>query len=179
MDCDTTGIEPDFALVKFKKLAGGGYFKIINQSVPNALRVLGYDQQKIDSMVSYAVGSGSLEKCPKINPTSLLGHGFSSKEIEKIEKALPTAFDIKFVFNQWTLGQEFCRDTLGVPLEKLNDPSFSLLAHLGFSNEDISRANDYVCGTMTLEGAPFLNEVHLPVFDCANPCGKRKTISFS
>ena len=173
MDCDTTGIEPDFALVKFKKLAGGGYFKIINQSVPNALRVLGYDQQKIDSIVNYAVGSGSLENCPKINPTSLLGHGFSNKEIEKIEKALPTAFDIKFVFNQWTLGQEFCRDTLGVPMEKLNDPSFSLLGHLGFSNEDILRANDYVCGTMTLEGAPFLNEVHLPVFDCANPCGKK------
>jgi ribonucleoside-diphosphate reductase alpha chain len=114
-----------------------------------------------------------LENCPKINPTSLVGHGFSSKEIKKIEKALPTAFDVKFVFNQWTLGQEFCRDTLGVPMEKLNDPSFSLLAHLGFSNEDISKANDYVCGTMTLEGAPFLDEAHLPVFDCANPCGKK------
>ena len=173
MDCDTTGIEPDFALVKFKKLAGGGYFKIINQSVPNALRVLGYDQQKIDSIVSYAVGNGSLENCPKINSTSLLGHGFSSKEIEKIEKALPTAFDIKFVFNQWTLGQEFCRDTLGVPTEKLNDPSFSLLSHLGFSKDDISQANDYVCGTMTLEGAPYLEEEHLSVFDCANPCGKK------
>ena len=173
MDCDTTGIEPDFALVKFKKLAGGGYFKIINQSVPNALRVLGYDQQKIDSIVSYAVGNSSLEDCPKINSTSLLGHGFSSKEIEKIEKALPTAFDIKFVFNQWTLGQEFCRDTLGVPTEKLNDPSFSLLSHLGFSKDDISQANDYVCGTMTLEGAPYLEEEHLSVFDCANPCGKK------
>ena len=173
MDCDTTGIEPDFALVKFKKLAGGGYFKIINQSVPNALRVLGYDQQKIDSIVSYAVGNGSLENCPKINSTSLLGHGFSSKEIEKIEKALPTAFDIKFVFNQWTLGQEFCRDTLGVPTEKLNDPSFSLLSHLGFSKDDISQANDYVCGTMTLEGAPYLEDEHLSVFDCANPCGKK------
>ncbi len=173
MDCDTTGIEPDFALVKFKKLAGGGYFKIINQSVPNALRVLGYDQQSIDSIVSYAVGNGSLENCPKINPTSLLGHGFSSKEIEKIEKALPTAFDIKFVFNQWTLGQEFCRDTLGVPIEKLNDPNFSLLSHLGFSKEDIFQANDFVCGTMTLEGAPNLDEEHLSVFDCANPCGKK------
>ena len=173
MDCDTTGIEPDFALVKFKKLAGGGYFKIINQSVPKALKVLGYDQQKIDSIINYAVGNGSLQNCPKINSTSLLGHGFSSKEIEKIEKALPTAFDIKFVFNQWTLGQEFCRDTLGVPMEKLNDPSFSLLAHLGFSNEDVSKANDYVCGTMTLEGAPFLEKAHLPVFDCANPCGKK------
>ena len=172
MDCDTTGIEPDFALVKFKKLAGGGYFKIINQSVPAALSNLGYSSSQIEEVISYAVGHGTLGNAPGINHTSLLGHGFSAAEIDKIEAALPTAFDIKFVFNQWTLGEEFCRQTLGIPQEKLNDPSFDLLRHLGYSREQISAANNHVCGTMTLEGAPFLREEHLSVFDCANPCGK-------
>lgn len=172
MDCDTTGIEPDFALVKFKKLAGGGYFKIINRSVPLALGNLGYSSSQIEEMISYAVGHGTLGNAPGINHTSLLGHGFSAVEIDKIEAALPTAFDIKFVFNQWTLGEEFCRKTLGIPEEKLNDPSFDLLAHLGYSKEQISTANNHVCGTMTLEGAPFLKEEHYKVFDCANLCGR-------
>ncbi len=173
MDCDTTGIEPDFALVKFKKLAGGGYFKIINQSVPMGLDVLGYNKQQKAKIIQYAVGNGTLKGCPHINSTSLLGHGFSRKEIEKIEEALPTAFDIKFVFNQWTLGQEFCQETLGIPTEKLNDPGFNLLEHLGFNRAEIAEANDFVCGTMTLEGAPQLKDTDLPVFDCANPCGKK------
>ena len=173
MDCDTTGIEPDFALVKFKKLAGGGYFKIINQSVPMGLEVLGYNKQQQARIIQYAVGNGTLKGCPHINSTSLLGHGFSKKEIQKIEEALPTAFDIKFVFNQWTLGQEFCQETLGIPTEKLNDPSFNLLEHLGFNRTEIAEANDFVCGTMTLEGAPQLKDTDLPVFDCANPCGKK------
>lgn len=172
MDCDTTGIEPDFALVKFKKLAGGGYFKIINRSVPLALGNLGYSSSQIEEMISYAVGHGTLGNAPGINHTSLLGHGFSAVEIDKIEAALPTAFDIKFVFNQWTLGEEFCRKTLGIPEEKLNDPSFDLLAHLGYSKEQIAMANNHVCGTMTLEGAPFLKEEHYKVFDCANLCGR-------
>ena len=173
MDCDTTGIEPDFALVKFKKLAGGGYFKIINQSVPMGLEVLGYNKQQQAKIIQYAVGNGTLKGCPHINSTSLLGHGFSKKEIQKIEEALPTAFDIKFVFNQWTLGQDFCQETLGIPIEKLNDPSFNLLEHLGFNRTEIAEANDFVCGTMTLEGAPQLKDSDLPVFDCANPCGKK------
>jgi ribonucleoside-diphosphate reductase alpha chain len=172
MDCDTTGIEPDFALVKFKKLAGGGYFKIINQSVPRGLDVLGYSQKQKEKIIEYAVGNGSLKGCPNINTASLLGHGFSRQEIERIEDALPSAFDIKFVFNQWTLGQAFCQETLGIPTEKLNDPSFNLLQHLGFSKNEISEANDFVCGTMTLEGAPYLKDKDLKVFDCANPCGK-------
>ena len=175
MDCDTTGIEPDFALVKFKKLAGGGYFKIINRSVPAALETLGYAPAQIAEMIAHAVGHGSLGNCPGINHTALIGHGFGAREIEKIEAALPSAFDIRFVFNQWTLGQDFCQGTLGIPAEKLNDPTFDLLRHLGFTKAQIDAANDHVCGTMTLEGAPFLKPQHLPVFDCANPCGKTGT----
>ncbi|MBD1205595.1 MAG: vitamin B12-dependent ribonucleotide reductase [Rhodobacteraceae bacterium] len=173
MDCDTTGIEPDFALVKFKKLAGGGYFKIINQSVPAALETLGYSSSQIAEIVAYAVGHGSIGNCPGINHTALIGHGFGPRELEKIEGALPSAFDIRFVFNQWTLGEEFCKGTLGIPAEKLADPTFDLLRHLGFTKAQIDAANDHVCGTMTLEGAPFLKTEHYPVFDCANPCGKK------
>ncbi len=173
MDCDTTGIEPDFALVKFKKLAGGGYFKIINRSVPGALEAMGYRPSEIGEIISYAVGHGSLGNAPGINHTTLVGHGFGQAEIDKIEAALPSAFDIRFVFNQWTLGAEFCTDVLGIPAAKLNDPSFDLLVHLGFSKHDIEAANDHVCGTMTLEGAPHLKDEHLSVFDCANPCGKK------
>jgi ribonucleoside-diphosphate reductase alpha chain len=173
MDCDTTGIEPDFALVKFKKLAGGGYFKIINRSVPAALELLGYTSSQIEEIVSYAVGHGTLGNAAGINHTSLIGHGFGTNEIEKIEAALPSAFDIRFVFNQWTLGEEFCTNVLGIPAEKLNDPTFDLLRHLGFAKADIEAANDHVCGTMTLEGAPHLKEEHYAVFDCANPCGKK------
>ncbi|WP_209425914.1 vitamin B12-dependent ribonucleotide reductase [Pararhodobacter sp. SW119] len=172
MDCDTTGIEPDFALVKFKKLAGGGYFKIINQSVPAALRKLGYTEVQIAEIVAHAVGHGSIGQAPGINHTALIGHGFGESEIRKIEAALPSAFDIRFVFNQWTLGEKFCREALGIPAEKLNDPTFDLLRHLGFTKAQIEAANDHVCGTMTLEGAPHLKPEHYSVFDCANPCGK-------
>ncbi len=173
MDCDTTGIEPDFALTKFKKLAGGGYFKIINQSVPAALRKLGYRESEIGEIVAYAVGHGSLGNAPGINRTALIGHGFGQPELDAIDKALATAFDLRFVFNQWTLGEAFCTGTLGIPAAKLNDPSFDMLRHLGFSKAEIDAANDHVVGTMTLEGAPGLRDEHLPVFDCANPCGKR------
>ncbi|GFE66870.1 ribonucleotide-diphosphate reductase subunit alpha [Litoreibacter roseus] len=173
MDCDTTGIEPDFALVKFKKLAGGGYFKIINQSVPAALETLGYGSAHVEEIVSYAVGHATLGNAPGINHTSLVGHGFGEAELAKIEAALPSAFDIRFVFNQWTLGEEFCTGTLGIPAAQLNDPSFDMLKHLGFSKDQIESANDHVCGTMTLEGAPHLKEEHYHVFDCANPCGKK------
>jgi ribonucleoside-diphosphate reductase alpha chain len=172
MDCDTTGIEPDFALVKFKKLAGGGYFKIINRSVPAALETLGYKSSQVEEIISYAVGHATLGNAPGINHTSLVGHGFGEAELAKIEAALPSAFDIRFVFNQWTLGEEFCTGTLGIPAAKLNDPGFDMLTHLGFSREQIMLANDHVCGTMTLEGAPHLEEKHYSVFDCANPCGK-------
>ena len=173
MDCDTTGIEPDFALVKFKKLAGGGYFKIINQSVPAALEKLGYGSAQIEEIVSYAVGHGTIGNAPGINHTSLIGHGFGPAQLEKVDAALAAAFDIRFVFNQWTLGEEFCREVLGIPADKLNDPTFDLLRHLGYTKSEIDAANDHVCGTMTLEGAPHLKVEHYPVFDCANPCGKK------
>ncbi|MCB4454090.1 vitamin B12-dependent ribonucleotide reductase [Leisingera sp. McT4-56] len=173
MDCDTTGIEPDFALVKFKKLAGGGYFKIINRSVPSALEGLGYSSSQIEEIVSYAVGHGSIGNAPGINHTSLAGHGFGPNELAKVDAALESAFDIRFVFNQWTLGEDFCTGVLGIPATKLNDPTFDLLRHLGFTKKDIEAANDHVCGTMTLEGAPHLKEEHYAIFDCANPCGKK------
>ncbi|SDW69833.1 ribonucleoside-diphosphate reductase class II [Albimonas donghaensis] len=172
MDCDTTGIEPDFALVKFKKLAGGGYFKIINQSVPAALETLGYDEVSVDRIIRYAVGSGTLADAPGVSLQKLVAKGFGPEQVELLEAATETAFDISFAFNQFTLGLEFCRDTLGIPEAKLNDPSFSMLRHLGFSKADIDAANNHVCGTMTLEGAPGLLDEHLSVFDCANPCGK-------
>src|SRR5262245_31435873 len=172
MDCDTTGIEPDFALVKFKKLAGGGYFKIINRAVPEALRVLGYSPAQIAEIEAYAVGHGSLGQAPGINHTTLRAKGFTDEAIATVEKALPTAFDIKFAFNKWTLGEQFCRETLGIPAEELAQPTFDLLAHLGFSKREIEAANIHVCGAMTVEGAPHLKAEHYPVFDCANPCGR-------
>ncbi|MDF2371753.1 MAG: vitamin B12-dependent ribonucleotide reductase [Rhizobiaceae bacterium] len=172
MDCDTTGIEPDFALVKFKKLAGGGYFKIINRAVPAALRTLGYTESQIAEIEAYAVGHGNLNQAPSVNPGFLKAKGFTEDKIDIINAALTAAFDIKFVFNQWTLGADFCRDTLGISDEQLNDIEFNMLEHLGFSRKEIEAANIHICGAMTLEGAPALKDEHLPVFDCANPCGK-------
>jgi len=172
MDCDTTGIEPDFALVKFKKLAGGGYFKIINNSVPAALKNLGYSQKDSEAIINYAKGAATLEGCPFINPETLGAKGFTSDKIDSIEAALPSSFDIKFAFNQFTLGEDFCKNVLGITEEQLSDFSFDMLKHLGFSREQIQAANDFVCGTMTVEGAPFLKEEHLAVFDCANKCGR-------
>jgi len=172
MDCDTTGIEPDFALVKFKKLAGGGYFKIINRAVPAALRALGYGESEIADVVAYAVGHGTLAEAPAINPATLTAKGFTPEAIESVEKALPTAFDIKFAFNKWTLGADFLRDTLGVGDAELTAPNFDLLAHLGFTRREIEAANIHVCGAMTVEGAPHLKPEHYAVFDCANPCGR-------
>ncbi|HKG82373.1 MAG TPA: vitamin B12-dependent ribonucleotide reductase [Beijerinckiaceae bacterium] len=172
MDCDTTGIEPDFALVKFKKLAGGGYFKIINRAVPDALRALGYGEAEIAEIEAYAVGHGSLGQAPAINVATLKARGFTDEKIAAVEKDLKAAFDIKFVFNRWTLGEDFLRDTLGIPAEKLADPAFEILPFLGFSKADIEAANIHVCGAMTLEGAPHLRPEHYPVFDCANPCGR-------
>lgn len=172
MDCDTTGIEPDFALVKFKKLAGGGYFKIINRAVPEALRTLGYSEAQIAEIEAYAVGHGNLDQAPAINPSSLRAKGFTDEKIAAVNAALKSAFDIKFVFNQWTLGTDWVKSALGFSDEQLADMSFDMLAALGFSRRDVEAANIHVCGAMTLEGAPFLKAEHLPVFDCANPCGK-------
>jgi len=175
MDCDTTGIEPDFALVKFKKLAGGGYFRIINRCVPRALGNLGYSESEIDEIIIYAVGHGTLSGAPGINHESLGAAGFTNEALSALESALANAFDIKFAFNRWTLGEEFCSEALGLTPGQLNDMSFDMLTHLGFSAEQVEVANTYCCGAMTLEGAPYLKDEHLPVFDCANPCGSKGT----
>ena len=172
MDCDTTGVEPDFALVKFKKLSGGGYFKIINQSVPAALKNLGYGEKEIDAIVKYAVGAASFEGAPFINPQTLSEKGFIAEEITKLNDAAKSAFEIGFVFNRYTLG-DACLERLGFTPEQYSDWSFNMLEALGFTDEQIDAANDYVCGTMTVEGAPYLKEEHLSVFDCANKCGKK------
>jgi ribonucleoside-diphosphate reductase alpha chain len=171
MDCDTTGIEPDFALVKFKKLSGGGYFKIINQSVPLALKNLGYEDFQIQAIVDYAKGKATLEGAPHINHDTLRAKGFKPADIETIEKGLPSAFQIDFVFNSYTLGEETLQ-RLGFKPEQYNDMNFNLLRALGYTKEQIAATNLYVCGTMTVEGAPYLRDEHLPVFDCANRCGE-------
>ena len=175
MDCDTTGVEPDFALVKFKKLAGGGYFKIINESVPRALGALGYSAAATDGIIKYARGTGSLEGAPFVNPDALRQKGFGTRELEALERALPSAFEIAFVFNKYVLGEAFLRDVLKVPQAELDGFGFSLLAHLGFTEGQIQAANDHICGRMTVEGAPQLRAEHLPVFDCANKCGRYGT----
>ena len=172
MDCDTTGVEPDFALVKFKKLSGGGYFKIINQSVPQALRNLGYNPEQAEAIEKYAVGHASFEGAPFVNPASLKEKGFTDAEIAKLNSVAKSAFEIGFIFNRFTLGDE-CMQRLGFSEEQYSDWNFNLLEELGFTEDQIDEANDYVCGTMTIEGAPALKEEHLPVFDCANKCGKK------
>ncbi|MBV8582216.1 MAG: vitamin B12-dependent ribonucleotide reductase [Candidatus Eremiobacteraeota bacterium] len=173
MDCDTTGIEPDFALVKFKKLAGGGYFKIVNQSVEPALRRLGYNAEQIAAIETFAKGTNTLEGTPHINRATLKAKGFDDETLAKVEAQLPGAFEIGFVFNQHTLGEEFCRTKLGMTDAQLADWNHSILRDtLGFTQAQVEEASDVICGRMTLEGAPFLKEEHLPVFDCATPCGK-------
>ena len=171
MDCDTTGIEPDFALVKFKKLAGGGYFKIINQCIPPALKKLGYGAEQIERIVKYAVGHGTLKGAPGINHESLKSKGFTPEVLEKLEQAMASAFDLTFVFNKFTLGEDFLRSTLGLG-DEIDSFDFNLLEKLGFTKDQIRAAGDYVCGTMTIEGAPHLKTEHYPVFDCANRCGR-------
>ncbi len=172
MDCDTTGVEPDFALVKFKKLSGGGYFKIINGAVPNALKTLGYSQKEIDAIEKYAVGAASFDGAPFINTHTLFAKGFLQEEINKLNAAAKSAFEIGFIFNRYALG-DACLQRLGFTEEQFGDFSFNMLEGLGFTEDEIEAANDYICGAMTVEGAPYLKNEHLPVFDCANKCGKK------
>jgi ribonucleoside-diphosphate reductase alpha chain len=172
MDCDTTGIEPDFALVKFKKLAGGGYFKIINRMVPRALDGLGYSTAQIEDIISYALGHGTLKNAPTINHEALKEKKFTDEAIAAVEASLAEAFDIRFVFNKWTLGEEFCINTLKLDTNSMNAISFDMLEAIGFTPNEIEAANNHVCGAMTLEGAVHLKDEHLNIFDCANPCGR-------
>ncbi|NOY23425.1 MAG: vitamin B12-dependent ribonucleotide reductase [Acidobacteria bacterium] len=176
MDCDTTGIEPDFALVKFKKLAGGGYFKIINQSIEPALVKLGYTGTEVRQIVNYCVGTQSFntEKCP-VNRESLIEKGFSEETVDRLQKSIPMFFDLESVFDSWNLGNDIIEKELEIPQETFSQPDFSLLVELGFTTEEIRISSDIICGRMTVEGAPELNEEHLPVFDCANKCGRYGT----
>ncbi|MBU1123520.1 vitamin B12-dependent ribonucleotide reductase [Patescibacteria group bacterium] len=171
MDCDTTGVEPDFALVKFKKLSGGGYMKIVNQSVPAALKMLGYSGQEINDIMKYVIGTLSLEGAPHINRQSLKEKGFTDEDIAKVEQNLPTVFDLKFAFNNVVLGEETLK-RLGFSPQQTSDPGFNLLKELDFSSDQIEEANTFICGHMTVENAPYVKEEHLPVFDCASKCGK-------
>ncbi len=172
MDCDTTGVEPDFALVKFKKLAGGGYFKIVNQSLPPALKKLGYSPAQTEEIVSYVVGRKTLAGAPAVNHETLAQKGFDSAAIRKVEDSLKSAFDLSFAFSKNVLGEDFLKKTFGLTDAQVNDWTFDLLRHIGFAKAEIQAATDYVCGTMTIEGAPHLKDAHLPVFDCANRCGR-------
>ena len=170
MECDTTGVEPEFALVKFKKLAGGGYFKIINQSVPRALKKLGYTDKEIDDIVTYVQGTSSLIGSPHINNFSLRQKGLTDEEIGQIEATLPSVFELAHAFNAFTVGEEGMA-RLGFGPEKYNAPGFDLLSELGFTQQQVEEASKVICGMMTIEGAPHLKNEHLPVFDCANKCG--------
>ncbi len=174
MDCDTTGIEPDFALVKFKKLAGGGYFKIINQGIPAALKVLGYPEEEQEKIVSWVVGHQSLRGCPTISHEELAERGFDAEALKRVEEAIPSAFELRSAFAPHILGEDFLLD-LGFSREELGDWNLDVLSRLGFTTEEIDRANAWACGTMTVEGAPELKKEHLAVFDCANRCGRRGT----
>ena len=171
MDCDTTGVEPDFALVKFKKLAGGGYFKIANQSIAPSLRRLGYDKHHILDILAYVVGTSSLENAPHINHRSLAAKGFTAEDLARIGKALPGAFELENAFNAFTLGADTL-ERLGFTEEEYGTFEFSLLPALGFTKQQIRAANDFVCGRQTIEGAPHMRAEHLAVFDCANRNGK-------
>ncbi|HEX3942722.1 MAG TPA: vitamin B12-dependent ribonucleotide reductase [Rhizomicrobium sp.] len=172
MDCDTTGVEPDYALVKYKTLAGGGSFKIINRCVPEALKSLGYDHAQIDQIVAYAVGHWSIEGAPAVNPTSLKNKGFGQEQISAVEALMESTFKLEYAFNVWTLGEDFCVNTLKLDRDLLHKSDFNLLRAIGFGQAELEEANLHVCGAGTVEGAPHLKEEHLPVFDCANPCGR-------
>jgi ribonucleoside-diphosphate reductase alpha chain len=172
MDCDTTGVEPDFALVKFKKLAGGGYFKIANQSVEPALHAMGYTDQHVKEILTYVMGTLTLKGAPHINQEVLRAKGFTDEELAKTEACLPSVFELAFAFSPWTLG-EACMQRLGFSREQWQHPSFNLLQSLGFSKKAIREANEHICGSQTIEGAPHLRQEHYAVFDCANRCGRK------
>ncbi len=171
MDCDTTGVEPDFALVKFKKLAGGGYFKIANQSIAPALRNLGYSEEDIARIVTHVVGTMSLEDAPAINKQTLAAKGFTTEEIARIESALPGVFELKHAFNVFVVGED-AMHSLGFTEEQYTAWDFDMLQALGFTRAEIIEAGDHICGRQTIEGAPGLAPEHLAVFDCANRNGK-------
>ena len=171
MDCDTTGVEPDFALMKFKKLAGGGYMKIANQSIGPALNALGYTEKETDEIIQYVIGSMSLDGSPFVNRETLKAKGLNEQDIDNIENSLPGAFEIQHAFNVFVVGEETMQ-RLEISEEEYTSFDFNLLEKLGFTKTEIDKANKFICGTQTIEGAPYLKDEDLSVFDCANKCGK-------
>ncbi len=185
MDCDTTGVEPDFALTKFKKLAGGGYFKIANQSLKPALISLGYAANEVDSMMRYVMGTLSLNT-PMHEAISdndevvmfddfLREKGFTNEDLDAIEDSLPTVFELGFAFSAWSLPESVLENHGLTRDDATADSSFNGLKMLGLTADEITCINRRVCGTGTIEGAPELKEEHLAVFDCANRCGDTGT----
>ncbi len=179
MDCDTTGIEPDFALVKFKTLAGGGMLRIINQSVPPALKRLGYDDTQTDEIVKYVIGSGTFDGSPEVNRDSLQKKGLTPEIIDTLESQIDSFTSLNLLVTPSLVGSDFCKSNLRVDDSNLDDWDFDLLNHLGYTKEQLTKANDYIFGKLTIEGAPHIKEKDLAVFDCANKCGQYGTRSIS
>ena len=171
MDCDTTGVEPDFSLVKFKKLAGGGYFKIANQSIDPALRTLGYGIEERRAIVDHVIGTMSLAGAPHINRMSLLEAGLLDEEIDAIDRMLPGVFELRHAFNAYVVG-EAAMTRLGISPDEWSAPTFDLLTTLRFDARQIEEAGQWICGLQTIEGAPGLRDDDLVVFDTANRNGK-------
>lgn len=166
MDCESQALDPMQALVRFTRIEEEGFTKSLTPAVPAALQALGYGPAQLSAIAAYALGHRSLAQAPIINHASLNTLGFGAREIARLEAALPSAFDIRYLFNQWTLGLAFCKDVLGIAAQDLADPCFDLLAYLGYGKAEIDAVNAHVCGTMTLEGAPYLHPAHLAIFDC-------------
>jgi ribonucleoside-diphosphate reductase alpha chain len=188
MDCDTTGVEPDFALTKFKKLAGGGYFKIANQSLRPALSSLGYPDDEIDNIVTYVMGTLSLDTRLPDGVNGIPGdafrdllsnNGYTPDDLIELENQLPTVFELSLAFNAWSMPKQVLT-ALGVDIKKAREgSSFNGLIAMGLTEKQIAVLNRAVCGTQTVEGAPHLTKEHLPVFDCASTCGLTGTRSIA
>jgi ribonucleoside-diphosphate reductase alpha chain len=179
MACDTTGVEPQFSLVQYKTLAGGGSLRIINRGVPTALKHLGYSDMEVRGIVEHIMGTGSMDNCDTISMQSLSENGFSGEEFAKIEAAIETHQHVRSLFTPMVLSKEFCKETLNLSDEDCSNTFFDILGHLGYTAAQIESANEHVYGHLSIESAPHLKEEHLPVFDCATPGGKHGTRSIA
>jgi ribonucleoside-diphosphate reductase alpha chain len=175
LGCDAFGIEPDAALVKYERLPGGGFRKCANRHAAAGLAKLGYTPEKIGAMIAHLAGHGTLNGAPGIDHRALRARGFTLAALQSLEDAASSALDLRYAFNAWTLGEEFCTKVLGFAQHDLDDYAFDMPKALGFSEAEVEAANIWCCGAQTLEGARDLDPAHLPVFDTPRPqgCGKR------
>ena len=173
MGADTTGVEPQFSLVQFKTLAGGGSLRIVNKGVPSALRRLGYSDNECKTIEEYIIGTGRIAGCPSLPVDRLMEAGLSGKDLAEIESKMGDVFDIRSAFAPSLLGKELCTGSLGMTEEQYEDTFFDTLSFLGFTQEEVDLAGEHIFGNLTIEGAPGLKEEHLAVFDCATPCGAK------